>query len=198
MQKKIVKTRKDFGKILNLPNILTFSRILLIFPFSFFMANENYARATLVLVVSAVTDFFDGILARYGDQQTQFGAMFDPIADKLTLLAVMFCVGVKFRGIVPFMIILTAKELCMLLAGAWLVKIGQKPLKARWYGKLGTAFFYFSVSSIVALKAIWNIEDENIILLLMGLTAFFMFCALIRYFCEFLKILVNNKKSKIQ
>ena len=83
---------------LNLPNALAFFRILLA-PLMFFMlvnAPEFFAQihiswinyfAALIFVIASVTDFFDGYIARSWDQKTKLGAILDPLADKMLILA---------------------------------------------------------------------------------------------------------------
>ena len=83
---------------LNLPNALAFFRILLA-PLMFFMlvnAPEIFAQihiswinyfAALIFVIASVTDFFDGYIARCWDQKTKLGAILDPLADKMLILA---------------------------------------------------------------------------------------------------------------
>ncbi len=83
---------------LNLPNALAFFRILLA-PLMFFMLVNvpgiftqihiswiNYFAA-LIFVIASVTDFFDGYIARCWDQKTKLGAILDPLADKMLILA---------------------------------------------------------------------------------------------------------------
>ena len=83
---------------LNLPNALAFFRILLA-PLMFFMLVNapgiftqihiswiNYFAA-LIFVIASVTDFFDGYIARSWDQKTKLGAILDPLADKMLILA---------------------------------------------------------------------------------------------------------------
>ena len=83
---------------LNLPNSLAFFRILLA-PLMFFMLVNapgiftqihiswiNYFAA-LIFVIASVTDFFDGYIARRWDQKTKLGAILDPLADKMLILA---------------------------------------------------------------------------------------------------------------
>ncbi|WP_223230389.1 CDP-diacylglycerol--glycerol-3-phosphate 3-phosphatidyltransferase [Campylobacter concisus] len=83
---------------LNLPNSLAFFRILLA-PLMFFMLVNapgiftqihiswiNYFAA-LIFVIASVTDFFDGYIARSWDQKTKLGAILDPLADKMLILA---------------------------------------------------------------------------------------------------------------
>ena len=81
------------GGALNLPNILTYGRVaavpvvvaLLFYPQSDWAAWSALA----VFVIAAITDFFDGYLARAWSQQSSLGRMLDPIADKLLVAATL-------------------------------------------------------------------------------------------------------------
>ncbi|GMB10658.1 MAG: CDP-alcohol phosphatidyltransferase family protein [Candidatus Improbicoccus devescovinae] len=186
---------KDFFLIKNkklnfftLANFLSIFRIILIFPFIIAITKNSFLGAGGILIISACTDFLDGFFARILNQRSYFGEMLDPVADKLTILAVMICVSLKFRIIIPFMLILILKEILMLISGGWLIKKNKPLIKARWYGKLGTAFFYFSIFVIVSFKALWNIENQFLIFSLMYISALLMIHALIRYFVDFLKL----------
>ena len=96
-ESKISKHKGIFVS-LNLPNALAFFRILLA-PLMFFMLVNapgiftqihiswiNYFAA-LIFVIASVTDFFDGYIARSWDQKTKLGAILDPLADKMLILA---------------------------------------------------------------------------------------------------------------
>jgi cardiolipin synthase len=75
---------------LNVPNLLTLSRIVLILPFALaFLHGSVQSRwtALILFAVAAATDWFDGYLARRLNQGSPFGRMLDPIADKLLVLA---------------------------------------------------------------------------------------------------------------
>lgn len=96
-ESKISKHKGIFVS-LNLPNLLAFFRILLA-PLMFFMlvnAPEIFTQihiswinyfAALIFVIASVTDFFDGFIARSWDQKTKLGAILDPLADKMLILA---------------------------------------------------------------------------------------------------------------
>ena len=73
--------------IINLPNILTATRILLTPLFVIFLLRDMFGFALVVFTVSAVSDALDGLLARYFNQRTELGAYLDPIADKLLMTA---------------------------------------------------------------------------------------------------------------
>ena len=77
----------------NLPNLLTYGRVAavpLVVGFMFWPV-EPWARWTALAIYSAaaITDFFDGFLARAWSQQSSLGRMLDPIADKLLVAAVL-------------------------------------------------------------------------------------------------------------
>ena len=93
-----ISRHKGIFVSLNLPNALAFFRILLA-PLMFFMLVNaqgiftqihiswiNYFAA-LIFVIASVTDFFDGYIARCWDQKTKLGAILDPLADKMLILA---------------------------------------------------------------------------------------------------------------
>ncbi|MBR2579106.1 MAG: CDP-alcohol phosphatidyltransferase family protein, partial [Clostridia bacterium] len=121
---------------LTVPNALSFMRIIIVVPFVMSVVADDYITAVSILVISGITDFLDGMIARKFNQVTELGKMIDPTADKITLMAVMICVGLKFPAVYPFMIILILKEILMLAAGGILVLLGEKPPAARWYGKV--------------------------------------------------------------
>jgi cardiolipin synthase len=72
---------------MNLPNILTLLRILLIPVFVIFIMNKQTAWALGTFAVAGITDGIDGLIARVTHQRTELGAYLDPIADKLLLSA---------------------------------------------------------------------------------------------------------------
>ena len=88
---EVIKTAQATN--VNLPNLLTVSRILLIPVFVVLFSTptpEGSLWAALVFVVAAVTDILDGYLARRRSQVTKLGRMLDPIADKLLVLSGLF------------------------------------------------------------------------------------------------------------
>ncbi|MCB1958103.1 MAG: CDP-alcohol phosphatidyltransferase family protein, partial [Rhodocyclaceae bacterium] len=82
---------------LNIPNTLTWIRIAMIpvivgvfyLPTSWANGAERNAIAAIIFVAAAVTDWFDGYLARYLKQTSAFGAFLDPVADKLMVAAAL-------------------------------------------------------------------------------------------------------------
>lgn len=182
----------DLKKNMSVPNIISFLRILIIIPFVSSFMKDNYILAGALLVLSGLSDLLDGMIARKFNQVTALGKMLDPTADKLTLMAVMVCVGLKLPKIFPFMIILIIKEVLMLVAGLVLIKRNQSPPSAQWYGKLATVVFYVSVILIIGLKALWGVDNEYVNLTLMIITAACMIYALFKYFRIFVSMVKSN------
>ena len=81
------------GGHLNLPNILTYGRVAAVpvVVALLFWPDQTWARmsALAIYILAAITDFFDGYLARAWSQQSSLGRMLDPIADKLLVAAVL-------------------------------------------------------------------------------------------------------------
>ena len=73
--------------MVNLPNFFSFARIVLLFPFIYFLLNGCYGYALAVGFAAALTDLLDGALARRLRQQTTLGTYLDPAADKLFMTA---------------------------------------------------------------------------------------------------------------
>ena len=92
----------------NLPNILTFIRLLAApgVAIMFLYFTRPYADwfALILFVSAAVTDWLDGYLARAWKQQTKFGAMLDPIADK-AMVIIALCVVTGFSGMDPYILL---------------------------------------------------------------------------------------------
>lgn len=188
--------KSSIKKNLTIPNFLSFIRIVVIVPLIKFLLNENYVAAGLTMLISAVSDMFDGLIARKFNQVTQLGKILDPIADKLTLIAVVICINILYPSVMIFVIVLFCKELLMLSGGCFLLKLRIRPPAAKWYGKVSTAIFYTSVVTIVLLKAIWNITNKTLIVVLFSITTLAMLFSLVNYTILFVKLIKDREKEK--
>lgn len=181
---KVLKSMAQTAKFknLNVPNLLSVFRILMIMPFSISFIEDNYLFSMVVLLMSGITDFLDGFIARKFNQITKLGAVLDPLADKLTLIAVMLCLSFKFPYLIPFVSILLIKDLSMIIVGGVFIFNKINPPSARWYGKVSTAMFYFSVITLVFLRKICSVDCTEFSLVLFSITTIFMIFSLVRYF----------------
>jgi cardiolipin synthase len=100
----------------NIPNILTLSRIIVIpiIILSFYFDDIVFAHrlAAALFLYASVTDFFDGYLARRFNIQSNFGKIFDPIADKLLICSILvMLVSCRKMEVVPCLLILSREIL---------------------------------------------------------------------------------------
>jgi len=111
--------------------------------------------AALTLILSALTDFLDGLLARRFGWISPIGKVLDPMADKLTLITICILFALTLGGrFWIFFAVLVGKEIAMLILGAYLFKKGIKIEGARWFGKVTTALFYLTVILIALVPAL--------------------------------------------
>lgn len=117
---------------LNIPNLLTWTRILLIplfvgvfyAPGHLFPEPEQNLIATVIFVIAAITDLFDGWLARKLGQTTAFGAFLDPVADKLMVAAALIVLVQLGRVDAIIAIIIIGREITISALREWMAKIG--------------------------------------------------------------------------
>ena len=77
---------KKFLNTKNIPNVITFARILLIFPIIILLEINNLELVWLILIIGGITDFLDGFLAKRLNNKSTLGAIIDPLADKIFIL----------------------------------------------------------------------------------------------------------------
>lgn len=139
-------------KILTIPNLLSLFRLLLI-PIIIWLYcyEESYLWTLLVLVLSGITDVVDGYIARKFNMVSDFGKAFDPVADKLTQIAMLFCLVSRFPFMKLPLVILVVKELFAGITGLLTIRKSGQVMGAVWHGKVTTFLLY----SMMALHIIW-------------------------------------------
>lgn len=133
---------------LNLPNLLTWLRILLIplmagvlyLPDAWVTPHEANLLATAFFGIAALTDWFDGYLARALGQTSAFGAFLDPVADKLMVAAALI-VLIDLGRVSPLIgLIIIGREITISALREWMAKAGKSASVAvSFAGKLKTA-----------------------------------------------------------
>ncbi len=134
---------------LNVPNLLTWLRILLIpvFVSVFYLSDNTLAPhlknliATGVFLLASVTDWLDGYLARKLKQSSDFGAFLDPVADKLMVAAALILLVKLGRADAIIAFIIIGREITISALREWMAKVGEaKSVAVSFMGKLKTAF----------------------------------------------------------
>ena len=80
--------------VMNVPNLLTLTRVLLIPVFIILIINQQHFWALITFAIAGITDGLDGLIARLTHQRTELGAYLDPIADKLLLSAAFITLAI--------------------------------------------------------------------------------------------------------
>lgn len=127
------------GRIFTVPNQLTFLRLGFLPFFIVLLFYQKYSWALLILLLAALTDGMDGLLARSLNQKTALGAYLDPIADKL-LLSSSFVV-LALEGRIPrwlTILVLGRDVLILTTAAVILVVTGYRRFPPTIYGKITT------------------------------------------------------------
>ena len=137
MKEKLRELTRDMW---NIPNALTMSRLAMIPVFVILYLNGLNYWALAVFCLASLTDCLDGLLARKLNQITNFGKLFDPLADKLMVIAPLACHVAL--GVFPWLplVLIAAKELTMIAGGAFLLRRGVVAY-ANIFGKTATVFF---------------------------------------------------------
>ncbi len=81
---------------MNIPNILSVSRILLLIPIIIFFENELFLLSLTAYIVAAFTDYLDGYFARQQNQTSELGALLDQLADKLFISILLIWMTFNF------------------------------------------------------------------------------------------------------
>lgn len=131
------------NKVMTIPNILSLFRLLLIPVIVWlYVVKEDPVWTTVMLTLSGVTDIVDGIIARKCHMVSNFGKAFDPVADKLTQIAMLFCLVTRFRWMLLPLGVLVVKEIFAAVSGLIVIRKTGMVLGAVWHGKAATVSIY--------------------------------------------------------
>ena len=197
--KEEMKNQVISKDLMTIPNAISFSRIILITPFvaCFIAAKYNilsYIPAIIIISISGISDFFDGMIARKFHQESELGKVLDPLADKLTLIAVGICMIMIQPYLLPLMIIMVLKDILMIIGGTIIINKGVIPPKSSWYGKASTFMFYISVGMVVLME-IFQYKNDTLTFAVLGVTAGMMIFSLVNYTLIFFKITKKLKEN---
>jgi len=133
--------------VLNIPNLVTLSRIILIpliiglyyLPYDYLSDHGKNVAATAVFILAAITDWLDGYLARRLNQMSAFGEFLDPVADKLIVAGALIILVYLQRVDMLVALIIIGREIAISALREWMAKVGQaKSVAVAFIGKLKT------------------------------------------------------------
>jgi CDP-diacylglycerol--glycerol-3-phosphate 3-phosphatidyltransferase len=153
---------------LNLPNLLTLLRILLIplivgvfyLPDSWLAEEGKNIAATAIFIFAAVTDWLDGYLARKLNQMSAFGAFLDPVADKLVVVGALIVLLTQGRVDMVVGLIIIGREIAISALREWMAQLGQaKSVAVAFIGKLKTVLQMIAIPLLLFEDPLFGIVD---------------------------------------
>lgn len=139
-----------------IPNIITFSRILLIpvFVLVFYLPYQwSYLWAAILFALAGVTDWVDGFLARKLNQTTKLGAFLDPVADKLMVVtAIVLLVEAHANPwlAIPSLVIVS-REIAVSALREWMAELGERAnVAVSNIGKIKTTVQIVAIAILLA------------------------------------------------
>lgn len=147
-------------RVLTIPNALSFVRLLLVPVFLWLVLGPKYDELALaVLMVSGITDYLDGKLARRLNQTSKIGAILDPVADRFFILAVV--IGLGYRDIIPWWlaVILPLRDVFLFSLVPFLRTRGYSSLPVHFLGKAATASLLYAFPLLLLGDATGTVAD---------------------------------------
>ncbi|MET3129763.1 cardiolipin synthase [Oxalobacteraceae bacterium GrIS 1.11] len=156
---------------LNIPILLTWLRVALIplvvgvfyLPTPWLAQADRNLAATVVFIVAAITDWFDGFLARRWNQTSAFGAFLDPVADKLMVAgALLVLVQLdRVNAVIAFIII--GREIAISALREWMAQLGaSKSVAVSSIGKIKTAAQMTAIPLLLFHDILYGAVDTHV------------------------------------
>ncbi len=171
--------------MLNLPTIITFSRILIIFPF-ILIASENPFLGAVLFAFASLTDLLDGYLARKSKQITKLGILLDPIADKLLVISAL--IVLVDMALIPawIAIVIIARE--FIITGLRVVALSKDiVIPAEMGGKIKVTAQISSILALLIDKTFISMDLYSLGITLMWIAMILGVISGIQYFVLFWK-----------
>src|SRR5713226_2352063 len=164
-------------RVFTVPNQITFLRLGFLPFFIILVLYGRYFWALAVLIVAALTDGLDGLLARTLDQKSELGAILDPIADKLLLSSSFFVLALKGKLHWWLTILVLSRDVLILtIAAVIIVVAGYRPFPPSLFGKFTTTsqiVLVFAVILTAVTSQHWLVQLTRLLIIFVaGLTVF--------------------------
>lgn len=186
------KDQKD--RIFTIPNIMTFFRILLIPIFMVLYFTGQFILSLVVVGISALTDVLDGLIARKFHMVSTLGKALDPIADKLSQLALMVCLVTRFWHMIVPIILIVVKELTSGILGLVTMKKAGVVKGADWHGKVSTVLLY----AMMMLHLLWYDIPPLVSDITIAVCCVMMVLSFLLYLIRYIRILRAYRNGTLE
>jgi cardiolipin synthase len=156
----------------NIPILLTWLRVALIplvvgvfyLPPDWLTEYERGLAATVIFVVAALTDWFDGYLARRWNETSSFGAFLDPVADKLMVAGALLLLVELGRTTAVIAFIIIGREIAISALREWMAQIGaSKSVAVSSLGKVKTIAQMIAIPMLLYKAPLFGVIDTLLI-----------------------------------
>jgi cardiolipin synthase (CMP-forming) len=168
---RLGRERGRKGVVLNLPNLITIGRILLVPVVVWAIASNEMLAAFVVFLLAGVSDAVDGFLAKRLQMKSELGAHLDPLADKVLIVSIYIALGIT--GAIPrWIVILVVSRDILIVGGIMLAVFLGKPMKVKpvLVSKLNTAAQIVFACLVLAALA-FDFKAELTEQIIMGIVA---------------------------
>ncbi|MCK5056666.1 MAG: CDP-alcohol phosphatidyltransferase family protein [Candidatus Aminicenantes bacterium] len=179
---------------INIPNFLSMLRILLIPVLVLFIIHsnaQNYPVLIGLFALSVLLDFLDGFLARKLSQETEFGKVLDPLADKLLFFFIILALTVKSDFPIWLAILVFSRDLVILLASVLMYKRKHTVAPSNLIGKIT-----FGVFGLLILVYIIDLHESVNLEILKNFFTLFSFSFLVWSGVEYYNIFVRYRRKQ--
>ncbi|HON57933.1 MAG TPA: CDP-diacylglycerol--glycerol-3-phosphate 3-phosphatidyltransferase [Smithella sp.] len=160
---------------MNIPNLLTLLRIILVPVIVIFLMQDEYLKALIVFSLAGLTDALDGALARLLNAQSELGSFLDPLADKVLLVTTF--VSLSIFGLIPswLTVIVISRDFIILLGIIILTMMSVKyEIKPLFVSKITTTLQILTVFVALLLKTdSYELISYHYVIAISWLTAIF-------------------------
>ena len=181
------KAGRKPGSALNIPNIITLARIILVPVIVWAIASNQMEIAFAVFVIAGISDAVDGFLAKRFNMASELGALLDPLADKALLVSIFVSLGIW--GAVPrWIVILVVSRDIMIVAAVIVSWLFDKPvpMKPSMVSKLNTVA-QVAFAALVLGSLGFGFEPNPYDLILMGFVTVFTLVSVSLYLVEWVR-----------
>lgn len=194
------------GDWLNIPNMLSYLRIILIPVFIYLLTLrtlEAWTLAVIVFIIAAFTDFLDGWVARLLKQESEFGKFIDPVADKILVISALTAIIVIDKNFEIFdswmIIIIVGRDVLITVMRMLAIKRGRS-LRTSRFGKFKTAFQMMSVVIIIMIylvrkSGIYFVHEEAPYWVMLAVTILTALSG-VRYLMTNWRLFLPERKNK--
>lgn len=150
----MAENNENLKKIFTVPNVISMFRLVLIPVFVWvYIGARNNLLTVILLAVSGLSDVLDGLIARKFNMVSDLGKALDPVADKLTQIAMLFCLVFRYRYMLIPLLLLTVKEIIAGTTGIAVIRATNEVRSAEWHGKVAT----FSLYVMMIMHLLWPV-----------------------------------------